>query len=322
MKYKINEEYELFKALCQSQSIEITQNTIPLIEKLEKKHLQVSKDDQAFFLADKICVLSETKIRSGMNPDINESVGQLKVIFATDSTNKLIATFAADKLYSILAAEYQSEGQGRREKNWVSPLGCNIYLSIQFQLKQSENAQFIPLITARSVCKALAQSGVDNCMIKWPNDIYLDDKKVAGILVENRYNSNKGSTFVVGIGINVNMQENDIIDQQWTSLRNSQNRIFDRNKILSDLLSQTLADYNQLSNFNIQQFKDDWETMDYLKGKKIQVSEEFSNFNAFAHGISDDGALIIERDNIRSNIYSAEVSVRPLAIPCVTQKKD
>ena len=315
----LNKEYELFKSICQLKSVVVKHNDMLLINNLQNKGLKIIQTEQGFELDEQIHILSENKIRSGLDPEINGLIERLNIIFETPSTNKAISnTVQQDRPYSILLSEYQSNGKGRRGKKWISPLGYNIYASIQFQLTITENNQFIPLITAIAVCKALKKTGIDGCKIKWPNDIYINEKKVGGILVESRCNSQKAQIFVVGIGLNVNMQVNDQIDQAWTSLRKSQNRVFDRNIILSALLSETMSHYNQLSHFEINHFKRDWQSMDLLHGQAILVTDEKSTYEAIAHGIDDDGALIVERNNTQRNnarqkVYSAEVSVKPVA---------
>ena len=314
----LNEEYELFKSICQLKSVAVKHNDMPLINNLQNKGLKIIQTEQGFKLDEQIHILSESKIRSGLDPEINGLIEQLNIIFETRSTNKAISnTVQQGRSYTVLLSEYQSNGQGRRGKKWISPLGYNIYASIQFQSSITENSQFIPLITAISVCKALEKTGIHGCKIKWPNDIYINEKKVGGILVESRYNAQKAQIFVVGIGLNVNMQVNDQIDQTWTSLRKSQNRVYDRNIVLSALLSETMSHYNQLSNFEINHFKQDWQSMDLLHGQAILVTDEKSTYEAIAHGIGDDGALIVERSyvckNVRQKIYSAEVSVKPAA---------
>ncbi len=314
---KKNQEYELFKSICQLQSIGVSQDDIFLIEELQKKGLKLTKAEQGYILDDNIQALSETTIRSGLTIEVNQLIEHLEVMFETASTNKAITSKVPDQFYTVLVTEYQSNGQGRREKKWISPLGCNIYMSIQFHLTGVRNTQFIPLITALCVCRAMSRIGVQGCRIKWPNDIYLEGKKLGGILVESRYNSQKAQLFVVGIGLNINMQTNNNIDQLWTSLRNCHNKVFDRNIILSALLAETLSNYNLLTDFDLQQFKKDWYEVDYLQGQTIQVTDEQTSYEAVARGVADDGALIIERDYHKkkfiSKVYSAEVSVKSLA---------
>jgi len=312
-----DKEYAFFKTICQSRFMPITEENLRLAEQLKVKGLKISTHVDSICLDHEIDILSNDVILSALDHTTRALIDTLEVIYETDSTNKSISFAVPGQQYSILLSEYQADGQGRREKKWSSPLAKNIYLSIRFILKNNQFTHFIPLITALSVCQALSKIGVNDCQIKWPNDIYLSGKKIGGILVQNRFNAEKQHDIVVGIGLNVNMQVNTEIDKQWTSLLNCQNKTFDRNKIVSALLTETLDTYNQLSVFDFCQFYQDWLAKDFLKGQQIQVIQETGHYNAIALGLADDGALIVEcvEDDckIKKKIYSAEVSVMPIA---------
>lgn len=309
---KKNLEYEFYMSFARHQLVKISNNQLPLLEALNDKGLEFTFTDQGYKSSEHFELLSQSHIRSALNPEINKFIDNLDVIYKTDSTNKEIRSNPVTKFYSVLVAEYQSNGQGRRAKQWRSPLASNLYFSLQFCLKNTNNIHFLPLICARSICKMLLESGIEECKVKWPNDIYIRGKKLAGILCESRYNSQKELTIVVGVGLNVNMMFNDTIEQSWTSLRICQDKIFNRNIILSSLLSKIISDFNQLSGFNIKNFKRDWQALDYLYGKTINVIDEKSTYTAIAAGISDDGALIVQHNDQTHTIFSADVSVKPI----------
>lgn len=305
-------EYELFKSLCRSKCVVRSPFNEQLIKEIRSKGLKIYHDENSFYVDESIAALSENKIRQSLDLEINQSIHSFNIIYKTSSTNKAITQKCLNGQYSILLTEYQSEGQGRREKKWISPLADNIYLSMQFQLTNHQNAHLLPLLTALSICKALKKTGIDGCQIKWPNDIYLDDKKLAGVLVESRYNAENGSSYVVGIGINVNMQVNNEINQSWTSLRNQQNKMFDRNIIISALLSESLETYNKIAQIDLTKFMYEWRLLDYLHGSEINIVDESGTYSAIAHGIANDGALLIKCSNdiALKKVYSADVSIK------------
>lgn len=307
-----DKEYELFKLLCKSKRIEKTDDNKPLLSSIEEKGLKLSHSSGKYYINNEIIPLSEKKIRKKINSTLNESIGYLQVLYQTSSTNKIIAEKQLSNKYSILLTEFQNDGQGRRDKQWSSPLAENIYLSIKFNLANSKNVHLIPLLTALSICNSLKKLGIHDCSVKWPNDIYLSGKKLAGILVESRYNKDEGFNLVVGIGLNVNMESNNKIDQLWTSLRINQNKLFDRNIIISTLLSDILESYNEISEVDLSKFMKNWHLHDYLYGSKILITDEQKSYTAIAQGISSDGALLIlESDNVTlKKIYSADVSVK------------
>lgn len=307
-----NTEYELFKSFARLQLVEITNNELHILEAIKNKGLQINQVEGGYRTTEIFEPLLQSHIRLSLDPEIDQFIDKLEVIYETESTNTTIKSNPANQFYSVLAAEYQSNGQGRRAKQWCSPLASNLYFSLQFSLKNANNSHLIPLICARSVCNVLLESGFKDCTIKWPNDIYIRGRKVAGILCESRYNSQNGLVFVVGVGLNVNMMLNDGIDQSWTSLRICQGKLFNRNVVLSSLLCRIISDFNRLTAFNITHFKRDWQSLDYLYGKTIRVTDEKSTYTAIAAGISDDGALIVQYNGQTHTVFSADVSVKSI----------
>ncbi|WP_198265434.1 biotin--[acetyl-CoA-carboxylase] ligase [sulfur-oxidizing endosymbiont of Gigantopelta aegis] len=309
---KLDSEYELFKALCNKEPVAINTKNTGLIESLLAKNIGIKQTANNYRIKQECIALSEKLLRNNLDTAINNSINPLNITYQTNSTNKQITQQSQIAKYSVLLSEYQSSGQGRREKQWFSPLATNICLSMQFELQQTQNIQFIPLITAVAVCRSLKQLGVEACQIKWPNDIYLEGKKLAGILVESRFNAEKKSVYVVGIGLNVNMDANEDIDQLWTSLRINQNKRFDRNIIVSLLLSELIATYNRISEFNAYDFVRTWHQYDYLYGETITIVDSHGSYTAMAQGLANDGALLIKRSSKKEQdkIYSAEVSIK------------
>lgn len=305
-------EYQLFKLLCESKKIQKAQSINELVEKIESKGLTLSSDAGSYFLNHSVIPLSEKKIRKGLSFIENKSIQSFYLLYETISTNNMFVDMELSEQYSVVMTEFQTGGQGRRDKKWISPLADNISLSIQFKLKNLKNAHFIPLITAIAICKSLKKIGIDGCKIKWPNDVYLGGKKLAGVLVESRYNHKTGSIFIVGIGLNVNMQFNNEIDQSWTSLRNEMHILFDRNIITSTLLSATLETYNDITNMNLETFFKEWKLYDYLYGCEVNITDDSKTYSSIAKGIADDGALFISHpgDETLKKIYSAEVSIK------------
>lgn len=264
---------------------------------------------------DYVCLL-EDKIRAELSLEVNTLLDSLDVVYKTGSTNKTIEKHHnAINNYAVLLAESQTEGYGRRQKKWASPVGKNIYMSIKFFLKNSENIHFIPLITAISICQALSKQSISDCQIKWPNDIYLEGKKLGGILVESRYNASEGYSIIVGIGLNINMTENNEIDQPWISLVKAKNKVFDRNIIVATILSEFIKQLSMINHLDKIQFMLDWDALDYLKNKKIKIIENHETYCATSLGLADNGSLkveLLDKNNKKTvkMLYSAEVSIR------------
>jgi len=306
----MNNEYQLYQLLCKVDSIKVNKGQVVLIQSLKNKGLKIDSNMDDYFLKEPISLLSQEQIKLELSEKISNKIELLELLYETESTNKDIVNKPNNLLYTVLATEFQSNGQGRRQKKWSSPLGTNLYFSIKFQLTNHANSSFIPLITARAICKSLQKLGINGSKIKWPNDIYIDGAKVAGILTESRYSSSNDSLIIVGIGINVNMLSQSNIDQKWTSLKLSQNKHFNRNIILANMLNYLIPEFENLSKFNIDNFIKDWNDFDFLKGKSVRITDDKLEYTALVHGIADDGALLVESNNKIRHVYSGNVSLK------------
>jgi len=308
----LDSEYQLFKSLCHSDNLKSSTIDSTLLKQIERKGLNISVNGNSCCLTDSVIPLSENKIKKKLNTSIEQEIEHLVVLYQTNSTNKTILKQVSKQSFSVLVTEYQTAGQGRRSKQWHSPLAANLYMSVQFTLQNTKNAQLLPLLTAISICNALKNIDVTGLQIKWPNDIYFKGKKLAGILVECQHKPKLGSIFVIGIGLNVNMKRNDTIDQEWTSLSYVKNKCFNRNQIISEILNELVLQCRQLDMLNLDLFMEQWKLYDYLYEKQILVNDNNQTLNAIAHGISKDGALLIkERKNSElRKLYSAEVSIK------------
>lgn len=302
-------EYLLYQALSQHHKLKISECSSTDIKGLRDKGLAVNEINEHYQIQQSLILLSSIDINKHLQYDIIKRISGMVIEYEVNSTNVSIHEYEYTQDYLVMLAEYQHTGKGRRVKQWYSPLGSNIYLSLKFSLSYSEYTHFVPLVTALSLCKALKCLGIEDCMIKWPNDIYVKGKKIAGILAENRYNSITGNTCVVGIGLNVNMSDSTAIDQSWTSLALEKRKVFDRNRVTALLLSEVINQYDQLTDFDANEFIEQWHQYDYLQGKTIMVYSDNSHYEAVVIGLSGDGSLQIKVNGYHKNIYSADVFV-------------
>lgn len=309
----IEQESEIFKQLCQQQCVTRTPDNEIFLNSIKQKGLLLKTKDSTVCLQKQLIPLSKQAIYNELSSSLKSIINVLEIKYQCSSTNKLLAKYPITKNYAILATEYQTQGQGRRNKQWFSPLAANLCFSIKFQLKDSNNAQLLPLVTAQAICRALELQGITQCQIKWPNDVYHNGKKLAGILSESRTSYHSDSIFIVGIGLNVNMNSNNNIDQLWTSLSEIQGIQLNRNDLLSALLSEILTTYNTLAHLDKKQFMQEWRRRDYLYDSPIEIYDDSSRYNAIAKGIDDDGALLVQVDAKPSlnKVFSAEVSIKP-----------
>ncbi len=308
-----NIEHELFYYLTDHKKIPASQVSHALVCVLIKKGLPIVEKKGHYYLKFPVIPLAASSIRNQLSSGLLQQLEAVNIVFETQSTNILVRDYLPQFGYSLLLTEYQTQGQGRRERIWQSPLAQNIYLSLAFSLSSTDNLNFIPLLAGIAICKSLNRYGIRGVQIKWPNDIYLDGRKLGGILVE-AVNRAEQTIIICGIGLNINMQINPEIDQKWTSLSKQSGIFFDRNAIIAHLINELITTFNKLNEFNFEVFIKDWTSYDFLNQKTVRIAEDNANFEARVKGLAHDGALLIEfiRDHqlLTKSVYAADVSVK------------
>ena len=166
-----------------------------------------------------------------------------------DSTNKKIDELARDGAEhgTVIVADKQTAGKGRRGRTWESPAGTNLYFSILLRPEiEVEKAPMLTLIMAYSVAKVLQEEWKLEVSIKWPNDLVISGKKICGILTEMVLDESQIGHVVVGTGINVNVTEfPEELSDKATSLYLESKVIFDRKKLLDEVLKEFWKQYNK-----------------------------------------------------------------------------
>lgn len=207
------------------------------------------------------------------------------------STNDYLNTFTPkNQTPRVCLAEKQTKGKGQFDRTWQSPAHHNLYFSLLFPTSTpihqlSGLSLMAGLSTARAIEETLKTD--HKFLIKWPNDILFEGQKIAGILIESQF-SNGLTQLVIGIGINVNMQQANSmdIDQAWSSLQTISGYYIDRNILCASLIRHLFADLAHFTQKNgLSSFMNEWQTRDYLFGKPVK--------NGIAAGINIQGQLLI-----------------------------
>ncbi|NGX32132.1 MAG: Bifunctional ligase/repressor BirA [Candidatus Anoxychlamydiales bacterium] len=216
----------------------------------------------------------------------------LKTVDSTQEyAKKNVAKFNKSKI-TCISADIQTKGKGRFNREWLSPDGDNLNITFYFQLKSKcLHLVSIAHILALSLTKVLRDSNLDP-KIKWPNDVMLDNKKLAGMLCEIQ-TKNEIADIFLGVGINVNANEEFLskIDQKATSLKVETKKTWDKNELLKNLKE---AFYNNLKLFNekgFEPFHEKFENLLLYKGEKITFFDGQKEYKGILHSISSDGKL-------------------------------
>ena len=207
----------------------------------------------------------------------------------------------------------QTAGRGRFGRQWISPFGRNIYLSLLWRFSEGHSSlSGLSLATGVAIVRALKKIGVDDVGLKWPNDIYWRRRKLGGILVEVLGEANGPCTVVIGLGINFYIPEQSarFIDQDWTDL----DRILghtrpSRNAMVSGILNDLIPVVEGFEKTGLKPYLDEWRRWDCVCGELVTLSFGSSKVRGEVSGITDDGLLIIrDQKGELSNFASGEVS--------------
>lgn len=261
--------------------------------------------------------LQEQLVRSYLNDSFLLNSVDLHVCETLGSTNDYVMsrsdTFGTG--YLACVANHQTEGRGRNGRQWQSPAGSNIYLSIgcSFTGQNLSSLSGLSLACGVSIASVLNRLGV-RLQLKWPNDILVSEKKLAGILIETRI---KGSSVfvVVGLGLNVDMSDVEAqdIDQPWTDLKSSmpiENGSVDNNWLVSQLIIAIVSACNTFQQTGIQPFIEDWLKYDILIGKEVWVCAGEREVLARVIGINEDCSLKVEMEESQEDVYAADVKIK------------
>ncbi len=233
-----------------------------------------------------------------------------------DSTNTWaknnIHTLDPNHLTCITALE-QTAGRGRFQRRWLSPRGQNIYATLFFTLQRMSKVVInLSQVLSLSCAHVLKSKGFSP-QIKWPNDLLLSGKKVAGILCESVAMENDQLGIILGIGINVNMTQEllNTLDQPATSLAQLSGHTWALEQILEPLLQQFLQDLERLTKEGFTPFIASYEELLAFRGQKITCSDGFQTHKGICHSINKEGRLNLLLDSGKITTLSAgEVKVQ------------
>ncbi|MGL6173480.1 MAG: biotin--[acetyl-CoA-carboxylase] ligase [Cellulosilyticaceae bacterium] len=234
-----------------------------------------------------------------------------------DSTNIRAKEWAKEgaKEGSLVIAEYQSAGKGRLGRTWLSPKGEGIWMSLI--LKPLLEISKIPQLTiVAGLCMSQAIENVTGLKveIKWPNDIIINNKKIAGILTELSASSNNINSVVVGIGVNVNNQEIDSTIPYATSLTLEGNKVYEKEEIIKEFLDLFEVNYEQyIKEKSIAFLLEEYRMRCVNLNKEVKIISNKKEYIAYVQNINDEGSLEVRRlDGNIETIFTGEVSVRGL----------
>ncbi len=251
--------------------------------------------------------ISEQLNQGGINPFV-------EVHSLIDSTNSYLMRRLPNQLShgQVCIAEHQSAGRGRRGRQWVSPFASHIYMSMYWLLEEGMSAAMgLSVVTALAVSDAIKALYNIDVQLKWPNDIYLDGVKLAGILIDLEGQMTEECHCVIGLGLNLVMpkQSIDQIDQPWTELQAHCDTAIDRNELTVALIKSLTARLTA-HHGNNQTMISEWQKLDLYYNQQVKIITGQNETIGICRGINHQGALMLEVNQQIKPIYGGEVSLR------------
>lgn len=281
------------------------------------KHIQTLKSwgldvytvtGKGYSLPAPIQLLDEAEILSHLQqPD-------LAVIPVIDSTNQYLLE-RMDQLVSGYAciAEYQQAGRGRRGRKWFSPFGANLYLSMYWRLEQGPAAAMgLSLVIGIVMAEVLQSLGAPDVRVKWPNDLYLNDRKLAGILVELTGKTGDAAQIVMGAGVNLVMRSESAteINQGWINLQEAGVKI-NRNELAAKIINSLRDALPIFERDGLTPFVGRWDALDNFINRPVKLLIGDREVHGIARGIDKQGGLLLEQDGEIKSWVGGEISLRP-----------
>ena len=268
---------------------------------------------RGYRLAEPVELLDSDAVRQRLDAVSAAQLGGLELHLELDSTNAALRRRIHDlPCGHACFAERQVNGRGRRGRPWVSPFARNLYLSLTWHFDGgAAELSGLSLAVAVAVLQALQRSGVPDVGLKWPNDVVVQGRKLAGILLEVSGEENGRWRVVTGVGVNVRMpsQEAAAIDQPWTDVESLRPGVR-RNDLAGDLLHELLLAHAQYAQAGFAPFRERWQAADAVAGRPVVLSTPREAFAGRAQGVDDDGALLLDGAAGLQRFTTGEVSLR------------
>jgi BirA family biotin operon repressor/biotin-[acetyl-CoA-carboxylase] ligase len=270
---------------------------------------------KGYRLAQAVELLDVVRIREALGRDARRVDVEVVNSIASTNTELLARAAAGAPGGACLAAEIQTAGRGRRGRTWQSSLASSLTFSLLWRFdKGAAQLGGLSLLVGLALVRVLRAQGVSAAAVKWPNDIVVDHKKLAGILIETQGDMLGPTAAVIGIGINMRLSaiQCDAIDQPVTDLASQLPSPASRNVLLAALLKELVATLDRFGKEGFAPFHAEWIACHALHGEKVRISHASGEVvDAVVTGLAVDGSLLVEARGKIEALTSAEISIRP-----------
>jgi BirA family biotin operon repressor/biotin-[acetyl-CoA-carboxylase] ligase len=289
------------------------------IERLRMRGIEIEAvPRRGYKLPDAVELLEERAIRAAVAADRMHRLRSLDVLFDVDSTNTrlLAAGPPPHGCADVVLSELQHAGRGRRGRRWVAPFGGSIALSMSWSFADASRANpALSLCVGVAIARALERAGASGIGLKWPNDIWFDDRKMGGILIEVRAEAGGPAHVVIGVGLNVRLRpamraEIEASGVKAAAVADACTAPLSRNFIAGAIIDALLSMLADFERDGFAGFREAWTALDALRDRPAQVLTGEAVICGTARGVDAHGALRLERDGRLQEFVSGEVSLR------------
>jgi len=260
-------------------------------------------------------LLDAARIRAALPRACASRLGALEVHWELDSTSSELQRRLADAAdLSMVLAETQTAGRGRRGRSWLSPPGLNLYLSCLKRFDRGFAAlSGLSLAVGTMVLRAIESLGVQGAGLKWPNDVLADGGKLAGVLVELSGEYQGPCAAVIGVGLNLRLTDalREQAGQPACDLATLATELPDRNLVAVRLIAALIEGLREFERHGFAPFAEDYARHDLLVGRRLKLSGAQGHFEGTGAGVDARGALQVRlADGALRAVDSADVTVR------------
>ncbi|WP_166839706.1 bifunctional biotin--[acetyl-CoA-carboxylase] ligase/biotin operon repressor BirA [Rheinheimera pleomorphica] len=283
------------------------------IKQLQQLGLDIYKvKGRGYCLSEPLTLLDAAKINQ-LRP---VGCADILVQHITDSTNSQLMQKVQDGLVTqpgyTIVAEAQTAGRGRRGRTWYSPFAASLYFSMYWRLEQGiQAAMGLSLVVAIAIARMLKQQYQVEAKVKWPNDVYVDGKKLCGILVELAGQAHAGCDVIIGIGMNIRLPQQalDNIDQQYVDLAGACEAAIDRNLLVAMLQQQLSGLLTEFSSKGFSGFVEEFDQYNQYHNREVKLIGS-NEIKGICLGVDQQGALLIKTTEGVQAYFGGELSLR------------
>lgn len=236
----------------------------------------------------------------------------VSVYLSVGSTNeKLAGLDKSQRIHGMTyLAEHQSAGKGRAGRSWLTPMGGQVAMSVCLRFASDVRLEGLSLAVGVCVARALQDHEFAGARLKWPNDVLLNGRKLAGILIQVVPEATH-SDVIVGMGLNYALgTAGSGIDQPWSDLSSAGVPCVSRNVLAADLIGAFLKMADRFTEHGYQFYKRDWELLNAHRGKPVLLSVGRKQYRGTLTGTDESGAAVVMTDQGRQVFHAGEVSLR------------